>query len=165
MSITHTQFTQAFQTEMRGNFHANANQETIILGAISLFWEHSKNIDYLNSAMQYARSRSGIRVNAVRAFLLEFTGAVYTKKDGFRKGGKKEALPAKFHDIRSWLDWANDNAQEPEYNLAKQQLKVVAMLQKEKRIAEKAGEGEMVNMLDSTIVDYVEAQRQAVVAS
>jgi hypothetical protein len=115
-NITHNLFMSTFTHEMRGAYQSNVNQEVIIMGAISLFWEHSKNIAYLNHAMQYARAHRGVRVNAVKAFLKEFTGAVW-KKDSFTGGGRKlKELPEEFNKLQSWLDWADVEAKEPAYD-------------------------------------------------
>lgn len=150
-----------FTREMRANFAANVNQEIIIMGAVQLFWKHSKNVSYLNSALQYARGRKGIRVNAVRAFLETFTGAVFHKKDDFVKGGRKvPECPPEFFELDSWLDWADKNAQEPEYNLAKHQLKIVQMFQKEKKLAEENGQDAMAKSITAAMTAYVETQRE-----
>ena len=163
--ISHGQFTSVFHKEMRSNHEANENQEVLILGAVQLYWEHNKNIAYLNNAMQYARGRRGLRVNAVRAFLENFTGAVFKQGSDFTKAGRKvKEMPEGFAILSSWLDWADANAQEPEYNLAKQQLKVISFLQHQKKIAQDHGENVMAEMLTTSIVAYGEAEKKAVMA-
>lgn len=165
ITISHGLFTNTFNKEMQNNHHANKAQEILILGAVKLFWEHNKNVAYLNSAMQYARGRRGIRVNAVRAFLMHFTGAVYKQGKDFTKAGKKvKEMPEGFDLLTSWLGWANEHAKEPEYDLAKQQLKVISMLQREKKLAEENNQGVMVSMLSNTIEDYATAQKEALMA-
>lgn len=162
-AITHNAFMSVYNREMRKNEVLNNNQELIILGAVALFWEHNKNIAYLNYAMNYARARSGMRVNAVKSFLTHFTGARYSekgdKKNQFVKGGKMEAIPNEFEGLTSWLDWADEKAAEPEYDLAKAQLKVVHFLQKEKKRAKENGENGMADMLARTILEYAQAQK------
>jgi len=160
-TITHGIFTDTFKKQMQLNYAANQAQEILILGAVFLFWKHNKNIAYLNSAMQYARGRKGIRVNAVRAFLINFTGAVFKQGKDFTKAGRKMSeCPEGFAMLSSWLEWADANAQEPEYNLAKHQLKIVNMLQHEKKLAEDNGQDAMVKVMEETIVSYALSQEQ-----
>ena len=164
MNITHNGFMSVYNREMRKSEALNANQELLILGAVALFWEHNKNIAYLNYAMNYARARSGMRVNAVKAFLTHFTGARYSekgdKKNQFVKGGKMEAMPIEFGTLNSWLAWADEKAAEPEYDLAKAQLKVISFLQKEKKKAKENGANAMADMLARTILEYAQAQKE-----
>lgn len=165
LKVNHSQFVQAFTRQMQGAYQGNQDQETIILGAIQLYWKHSKNISYLNDALQYARGRKGIRVNAVRAFLETFSGAVY-KGDKFTGAGRStKECPENFHDLESWLEWANEKAQEPEYSLPKQQLKVISFLQHQKKTAIEHGQHDMAEMLTKTIVEYVEANKKVVQAA
>lgn len=160
-TISHGVFTNAFNTEMRNNFQANQNQEIIFLGAIQLYWKHNKNVSYLNHAMQYARGRRGIRVNAARAFLETFSGAVFKQGSDFVKAGRKlKECPAEFNALESWLDWANKEAPEPEYNLAKEQLKIISFMQARKKAAEEHGEDEMAGMLAKSIADYAQLQKR-----
>ena len=163
--ITHGQFTSVFHKEMRSNHEANQNQEVLIMGAVQLYFEHNKNIAYLNHAMQYARGRRGIRVNAVKAFLVHFTGAVYKKGSDFTKASKKVNEAAEgFEMLSSWVEWADENAKEPEYNLAMHQLKVINFLQREKKLAQDNGEDKMAEVLTASMIAYGEAEKLAVVA-
>ncbi len=160
-TISHGVFTTIFNSEMQSSYEANKNQEALILGAVFLFWKHNKNIAYLNSAIQYARGRRGIRVNAVKAFLIQFTGAVYKQGKGFTKAGRKlKDMPEEFAALNSWLDWADKNVQEPEYNLAKQQLKVVSFLQHQKKVAQENNQDSMTVMLEASIEAYAQAEQK-----
>ena len=163
--ISHGEFTSVFHKEMRSNLEANKNQEVLILGAIQLYWEHNKNIAYLNNAMQYARGRRGIRVKAVRAFLAHFTGAVFKQGSDFVKAGRKvKEMPEGFEMLSSWLDWADEHAPEPEYDVAKQQLKVISFLQHQKKIAVEHGEDKMAETITASMIAYGEAEKKVVEA-
>jgi hypothetical protein len=165
MNVTHSQFMSAFTRQMQGNYAANQDQEIIILGAVDLYWTHSKNVSYLQHAMQYARGRKGIRVNAVKAFFDAFTGAVFDKeKNTYAKSGRAmKECPNDFKGLASWLEWADKEAAEPEYNLIKQQLKVIQFLQNQKKVAIEHDQQEMADMLSQTIVTYVQAQKKQAV--
>lgn len=151
MNINHETFMKAFTNEMRGAYSHNQNQELIILGAVSLFWQHSKNIAYLNHAMQYARAVRGVRVNAVKAFLKGFTGAVY-KKDSFIGGGRKmKECPESFNSLQSWLDWADKEAVEPSYDHKAFVLKLETYLGKQQEVAQSHGDGATAEVIGSML--------------
>ena len=157
-NITHNQFMTTFEKEMRGNYAANQAQEIIIMGAVALFWEHSKNIAYLNHAMQYARGRRGIRVNAVKAFIVAFTGAVYKGK-GFTGGGRAmKKLPNLFFFFDSWTEWADDNAAEPTYDHKAFVLKLETYLGKRVEEAEAAGDTATANVVGTMLTMAKQAE-------
>lgn len=162
-SITHAEWQAAFDKGMQGagTFRAMSNQ--VIMGAVVLFHRHSKQIAYLNSALQFAHAYRGLREKAALSFLKHFTGA--TVKDGkFVKGGKLKGdeltkRGEEFSQLGSWVDWANENAKETkawnpvadekaiirslEKKLEKAQEEI-AKLQAEKAQLEDAGELEKV---------------------
>lgn len=151
MQITHKQFMDTFTHEMRGMYQSNINQEVIILGAVSLFWQHSKNIAYLNHAMQYARASRGIRVNAVRAFLSHFTGAVW-KKDKYIGGGRKlKECPEEFNNLNKWTEWANEHAAEPAYDHKAFVMSIEKYLSKKKEEATENGDNSTAEILGTMV--------------
>lgn len=112
-NISHADWQQAFESGMRsaGTFRAQSN--LVFMGSVVLFWKNSKNISYLNSAIQYADAYKGIRVEAVKAFLVHFTGAKFDKAAGkFVKAGKLKAIREGFDTLNTWVEWAN--AEKPE---------------------------------------------------
>jgi hypothetical protein len=172
LNITKSEFYSTLAVEMGKNSISNYNQELLIMGAVQLFWEHNKNIAYLQDALRFAQNRNGVRVNAVKAFLTHFTGATYSNKVGvknFIKGGKLKEMGDKLHNefvgLDSWLSWANDKAPEPEYNLAKQQLKVIAFLQNQKTTAIEHNQHAMADMLEHSIEAYAEVNKKVAIAS
>lgn len=116
-NITHAEWSLAFETGMRsaGTFRAQSN--LVFMGAVALFWRNSKNISYLNSAIQYAEAYRGIRVEAVKKFLVHFTGAKYDGK--FVKAGKLKACREGFDELESWLDFADREAPEVKFDAIK----------------------------------------------
>lgn len=131
VNIKHADWQQAFESGMRsaGTFRAQSNM--VIMGAVALFWANSKNIAYLNSALQYAAAYRGIRVEAVKGFLVYFTGAKYDRDNGkFSKGGKKAAMPAEFLDLQSWVDWANDKAPERKFDAVSDEKAIIKTLER-----------------------------------
>lgn len=112
-NISHADWSHAFEQGMRNASTFRRQSNLVIMGAVVLFWKNSKNISYLNSAVQYATAYRGIRVEAVKAFLVHFTGAKFDKELGkFVKAGKLKAIRDGFDKLDSWVDWAN--AEKPE---------------------------------------------------
>ena len=113
MNISHADWSKAFEAGMRSASTFRQQSNMIIMGAVVLFWKNSKNISYLNSAVQYATAYRGLRVEGVKAFLVHFTGAKFDKELGrFVKAGKLKAIREGFENLDSWVDWAN--AEKPE---------------------------------------------------
>lgn len=129
--ISHADWSYAFEQGMRSASTFRRQSNLVIMGAVALFWANSKNISYLNSAIQYAQAYKGIRVEAVKAFLVNFTGAKYSSKDGkFLKAGKGKALADGFYKLESWVDWANENKPEPKFDAIKDEKSILATLER-----------------------------------
>lgn len=147
MSTTQTQITLAtFQIAVK-SFKArskkhNELEEIVVMGAVQLFWEHQKNIAYLNQAMAAARSYKGLRVNAIKEFLTHFTGAVMVK-GVYTKGGKMEKCPSAFNALKSWLEWANEHAAEQTYDHTKKFNNLKSLLESRKKDAFEHGDKEL----------------------
>lgn len=134
-NLSHADWQAAFNDGMKnaGTFRAQSN--LVIMGAVALFWRNSKNTGYLNSAIQYANAYRGIRVEAVKAFLVHFTGAKFDKDLGkFVKAGKLKAIRDGFDTLESWVDWANAAKPEEAFDAKKSILgdekAIIAMLQR-----------------------------------
>ena len=134
---THEEFMAAYARQMSTALQDSIDNDTIIMGAVSLFWTHSKNIAYLNDAMNFTRAKKGMRLNAVKAFLTAFTGAVF-KKGQYVGGGKVKDFPlqADFQGLGSWVDWANENAKEPTYDRKAMVLSLVRAIDRDINKAE-----------------------------
>lgn len=120
-TVNHADWTQAKDDGLAYAQTFRQQSNMVIMGAAVLFFQNSKNIAYLNGAVQYARAYKGLRNNAVIAFLATMTGAKFDKEQGeFVKTSKKvKALPEAFYELDNWVDWADREKPEPEYDAAK----------------------------------------------
>jgi hypothetical protein len=150
MFTSHEEFYRVCARQIAGANAANLDREIVVLGAVELFWEHKKNVAYLNRAMQVARSVRGLRVNAVRAFLTAMTGAKW-KGDAFIKGGDMAACPDEFAGLGSWTDWANEKAAEPEYDAAKAVAALAAIMHKRAEIARANGAAGVAEQIEAAM--------------
>lgn len=141
MNVDHATYMNVFTKEMREMWNRNQVQNYVILASVLLFWKHDRDITYLNHGMQYARAISGMRVNAVKAFFIAFTGASGSGTEfKFTKGkSKMRALPEDFMKLKKWTEWADEKAPEPDYNKEKFVGDLVKMLE---RKADKAAENQ-----------------------
>lgn len=118
--ITHADWESAYNAGMEHATTFRAQSNLVIMGAVGLFWAHSKNIAYVNKGLAYAAAYRGLRVEAVKGFFRHFTGAVFDKGKGeFVKGGKAKAIPAEFADLENWVDWADREKPEPKFDASK----------------------------------------------
>lgn len=178
MNLTHADWAFALEQGMRSASTFRRQSNLIIMGAVVLFWNNSKNIAYLNSAVEYAKAYRGIRVEAVKAFLVHFTGAKFDRDAGkFVKGGKLKAMREGFETLDTWLDWADKEKPEPEFDakklIATDEKAVIRMLERKLDAAKEAlalveGEDEpdqdVIEMLQEHIAhtENLKAQAQAV---
>ena len=133
---------------------ANANQNNLdfnalILGGAQLYFEHKFNTGYIERAMLIARNHSGLRVNAVRAFLQHMTGVsrpIRANGAPLKKGKLKEA-PQDLIGCDDWTEWVDENAQEPVYDHKAMALKLVKYLEKQQQVAKEHDDGELVESL------------------
>lgn len=147
---THNEFMQAVTRQRASALANNLDTETIIMGSVQLYYEHKKNIAYLNHALSFARSKNGMRVNAVKSFLSHFTGAKL-KGNEYIKAGDSNTIPAEFESLGSWVEWADQKAPEPTYDHKAMVLSLERYLnktlEKAKEHDDKALIGEVTAML------------------
>lgn len=156
-NISHADWSHAFEQGMRNASTFRSQSNLVIMGAVVLFWKNSKNISYLNSALQYAGAYRGIRLEAVKAFLVHFTGAKFEKgpekfdsvsgklvkaSGKFVKAGKLKAIRDGFDQLDSWVDWANAKKPEPAFDAKKliegDEKSIVKMLERKLDAAREA---------------------------
>ena len=114
---------------------------TVLMGAVALFWRNSKNTSYINDAYNYAKAYRGLRTNAARSFLTHYTGAKFDEKaDKYIGGGKKKACPADFFKMSSWLEYADKKAAEPDYDSGKVEKQFLKTLERKLEGAKAAHE-------------------------
>lgn len=119
-NLTTAEFNAAFDTGADHAVTFKGYSNTVIGGAVFMFWGNSKNVEYLNRAVMFAGMFAGLREQAVVAFLVNFTGAKYDKvKGAFVKGGKMKAMPESIADYEHWSDWAKAKRPEPAYDAGK----------------------------------------------
>ena len=131
----------------------------VILSSIALYYEHNLNIAYLNRACDVLRANRGGRVNAGIAFLRHFSDAK-TKKDGnkvvFRKASSKnlDTLKREFAEVEDWIDWADRETPEPEFNEAKAITAIHKVLINRARVARNNGANELADRLEADAAHY-----------
>lgn len=168
MNISHADWSHAFEQGMRHASTFRRQSNLVIMGAVALFWNNSKNISYLNSALQYATAYRGIRVEAAKAFLVHFTGAKFDKTAGkFVKAGKLRVIREGFEELDSWVDWANAEKPEPEFDakalVAADEKAIIRMIEKKLDAARDAlaevrnvAEGEEVDAdMEAMILNHI----------
>jgi len=116
-AITLNQFTVALEAGHAAIRSLKKVDNIIIMGAVELYFEHSKQISYLNKALDYAQSFRGYRKEACKNFLATFSGAKFDKDTKvFTKGGKIKVANDEFNNMDSWLDWADLNHAEKAFD-------------------------------------------------
>jgi len=150
----HDTFMAALGRQFQTAKQNNDDDTVLTIGAIALFWKHKKNIAYLNKSLTYARTRRGIRVNALRSFLTHFTGAVYdSNTNSYTKAGKMKTLPKEFHSLSTWVEWADNNGKgEPEFDEAKATKSAIAYLNKRREIARENNAPALVEHLTTAML-------------
>lgn len=122
-SVNHADWTNAKEEGIAHAVTFREQSNYVLMGAVVLFFANSKNIAYLNGAVSYVRAYRGLRNNAAIAFLSTMTGAKYDKEKGeFVKTSKRvKAIPDAFYQLENWVEWADREKPEPEYDLSKQE--------------------------------------------
>lgn len=134
ITYTHKEFNAAYSRLRNSANQSNLDFNALVLGGAQLYFEHNHNTAYLERAMLVARNHKGLRVNAVRAFLVAMTGVrIPNKANGAPlKKGDYEEEPEILQAITDWTEWANENAKEPEYNHKAAVLTLTKYLEKRK---------------------------------
>lgn len=129
--LSHAEWHSSLTDGLRNALTFRTQSNIVIMGAVLLFWKNSKNIWYLNSALKYANAYRGIRVEGVKGFIVNFTGAQFDKKVGqFVKAGKKKALPADIYQLENWVDWADRNRPMTPFDASKDEAAIIRTLQR-----------------------------------
>lgn len=130
-NISHADWSHALDMGLKSASTFRRQSDLVIRGAAVLFWANSKNVAYLNSALEYATAYRGIRVEAAKAFLSNFTGAKYDRETGkFVKGGKMKALDVSIYTLDHWVDWANEKRPEPKFDAMKDEQAILKTLER-----------------------------------
>jgi len=135
---THEQFYRIAGRRLQKTARENSERNLVILSAVNLYFEHKYNTAYLNAALDLARATAGLRVNAVKSFLTAMTGAKLSK-GAYAKRGKLDQPPAEFYNLTDWIDWADREAPEPEFDAVKAKADLVKLMERRARIARENG--------------------------
>lgn len=130
-NISHAVWAEALESGMRsaGTFRAQSNM--VIMGAVALFWTNSKNISYLNNALQYGHAYRGLKVEGIKRFFVYFTGAKFDNASGkFVKGGKKKCMPIEFGGLAHFDDWVKEKAPERKWDAVSDEKAILKALER-----------------------------------
>jgi len=144
---THDQFYRIVGRRMNKTARENSERNMAILSAVNLYYEHQFNTAYLNVVLDLARATEGMRVNAAKGFLSAMTGAKFSK-GAFTKRGQLDAPPAEFYTLDNWIQWADREAPEPEYNPEKAKADLVKLMERRARIARENGATELASHIE-----------------
>lgn len=138
-NLTIAEFNAAFDEGADHALTFKGYSNVVIGGSVFLFWNNSKNVDYLNRALTFVGMFAGLREQAVVAFLVAFTGAKYDKAKGaFVKGGKMKSLPESINDYEHWSEWAKEKSPERPFDAAKDTSSLLRVIEKRIEKAEAA---------------------------